>query len=94
MSVKSVALQSGQAIFNSFTISSNLLVSVLSHAYHSGCFSQDSILLSTNLSALCLDLHHLQSIRGSAKPPTCHDASQTFGFIIREQSINILSVLF
>ena len=40
-------------------------------------FSQSSI----NLSALCLVLHSLQSIRGSLKPPTCPEATQVSGFI-------------
>ena len=92
--VNSFAPQSGHSIHISTTISSSLLVSVLSPAYPSGSASQASILFSTNLSALCLDLHPLQSISGSAKPPTWPEASHTFGFIISDASISILSVLF
>jgi len=94
ISVKSLFLQSGHSIHISTTISSNLFDSVLSHAYPSGSVSQLSIFLSTNLSALHLALHSLQSISGSAKPPTCQEASHTFGFIIRLASISIVSVLF
>jgi hypothetical protein len=67
---KLAALQSGQVIFISFTISSSLAVSVLSPAYHVGSVSQASILLSISLSALHLALHSLQSISGSANQPT------------------------
>jgi hypothetical protein len=92
--VNSACLQSGHVIANSFTISSNLFDSVLSHAYSAGSSTHDSIFTSTSLSALHLDLHHLQSIKGSAKPQICPLASQTFGFIMIDASISMLSVLF
>ena len=46
---------------------------------------------SINLSALSLYLHLRQSTSGSEKEDTCHDASQTFGFIKIDASSHTIS---
>jgi len=46
---------------------------------------------SINLSALSLYLHLRQSTSGSEKDDTCHDASQTLGFIKIEASNQTIS---
>ena len=85
ISVKSFLPHEGQAISFSlikFSISSLDHASTADSSVKLLSAAQSSI----NLSARNLSLHALQSIRGSAKPPRCPEATHVCGFIRIAQS--------
>ena len=87
MAVKLSFPQTGHTMLLSliyFTVSSSVQPSAITSF---PCFVAHS---SINLSALCLVLHSLQSINGSANVLTCPVVTQTSGFISIAASIPTL----